>query len=173
MNTRQPDFRFRSMIIVIAACLLAACGPTQTTASPTPHRRRRQQAVAPASPRRWRRPADGPRWQRRESRRWRNLPGFPHRDWPAAKSSPGRSAPIRAPRWRACRHPAPRSTNQWRTIPVCERVNAVYTPRAYNGISASTWPPKMMTSTIETTASTMTPESNARRSPRKANCRGK
>ena len=51
-------------------------------------------------------------------------------------------------------------------------MNAVNTPIAYSGISASTRPRNATTTTIAIAASATIPELNARRSPRKANWRG-
>ena len=70
------------------------------------------------------------------------------------------------------RQPGPRSDSQWRTIPAWDRVNAVKTPIAYSGISASTRPPNATTTAIAMRARATIPALNASRSPRKANWRG-
>ena len=71
------------------------------------------------------------------------------------------------------RQPDPRSENQWRTMPDCDRVNDVKTPIAYNPMRRSVEPWKATQRAIEMRARATIPELNASLSPRRANCRGK
>ena len=70
------------------------------------------------------------------------------------------------------RQPGARSRSQWRTIPACDSVNAVNTPMAYSGMSASTRPPNATATRMARAASATIPALNASRSPRYANRRG-
>ena len=72
----------------------------------------------------------------------------------------------------ALRQPGSLWRFQCTTMPACDRVNAVNTPKAYNGMILCVSAEKATSTAADVMPRKMMPLENARRSPRKLNCFG-